>query len=33
MGKTMKFRFQNKKQELHLIHEDGKRDELYAEPG
>ena len=29
----MKFRFQNKKQELYLIHEDDKRDGMYAEPG
>ena len=33
MGKNMKFRFQNKKQELFLIHEDDKRDGLYVEPG
>ena len=31
MGKNMKFRFQNKKQEL-LIHEDNRREGLYAEP-
>ena len=33
MGKNMKFRFQNKKQELFLIHEDDKREGLHAEPG
>ena len=32
MGKNMKFRFQNKKQELFLIHEDDKREGLHAEP-
>ena len=31
MGKNMRFRFQNKKQEL-LIHEDNRREGLYAEP-
>jgi len=31
--KNMKFRFQNKKQELFLIHEDDKGEELHAEPG
>ena len=33
MEKNMKFRFQNKKKELFLIHEDNKGEELYAEPG
>ena len=32
MGKTMKFRFQNKK-ELFLIHENREGDVLWAEPG
>ena len=32
MGKNMKFRFQNKKKELFLIHEDNEGEELYAEP-
>ena len=32
MGKTMKFRFQNKK-ELFLIHEDSEKRGLWAEPG
>ena len=33
MGKNMKFRFQNKKQELFLIHENDKREGLHAKPG
>ena len=33
MVKNMKFRFENKKQKLFLIHEDDKRVGLYAEPG
>jgi hypothetical protein len=33
MGKNMKFKFQNKKQELFLIHEDDKREGLHAETG
>ena len=33
MGKNMKFRFQNKRQELFLIHEDDKREGLHAELG
>ena len=33
MGNNMKFRFQNKKQELFLIHEDDKREGLHAKPG
>ena len=33
MGKNMKFRFQNKRQELFLIHEDDKREGLHADPG
>ena len=32
MGRTMKFRFQNKR-ELFLIHEDSDRQGLWAEPG
>jgi len=32
MGKTMKFKFQNKR-ELFLIHEDSERKGLWAEPG
>ena len=32
MGKTMKFRFQNKK-ELFLIHEDSEKQGLWVEPG
>ena len=32
MGKTMKFKFQNKR-ELFLIHEDSKKQGLWAEPG
>ena len=32
-GKNMKFRFQNKKQELFLIHENDKREGLHAKPG
>ena len=32
-GKNMKFRFQNKKQELFLIHENREGDVLWAEPG
>ena len=33
MGKNMKFKFQNKRQELFLIHEDDKKEGLYDEPG
>jgi len=33
MGKNIKFRFQDKKKELFLIHEDKKGQGLYAEPG
>ena len=33
MGKNMKFRFQNKKKELFLIHEDNEGEGLYAESG
>ena len=33
MVKNVKFRFENKKQKLFLIHEDDKRVGLYAEPG
>ena len=33
MGKNMKFRFQNKKQKLFLIHEDDIIEELHAELG
>ena len=33
MGKNMKFRFQNKKQELFLIHEDDKIEALHTKPG
>ena len=32
MGKTMKFKFQNKR-ELFLIHEDSEKQGLWAEPG
>jgi hypothetical protein len=32
MGKTMKFKFQNKR-ELFLIHEDSDKQGLWAEPG
>ena len=32
MGKNMKFKFQNKRQEMFLIHEDDKREGLHAEP-
>ena len=32
MGKTMKFNFQNRR-EVFLIHEDSKKQELWAEPG
>ena len=32
MGKTMKFKFQNKR-EVFLIHENSERQELWAEPG
>ena len=33
MGKNMKFRFQNKEEQLYLIHEDNKGQGLRAEPG